>query len=360
MKILLIGNSDIVLYNFRKELILSLVEKGHDVLVSCPKGNRIKFLEEIGCRFVPWLVNRHSINPISEIIAFVSVGKIISKEKPNFIFSFTIKPNIYSGIFSRLFKIKHIPNITGLGSVFSKNSFLKFFVIQLYKISFHTSKVIFLQNKNDFAFFKSLNTFSHKLVLLPGSGVNVDEFYYSKYPSESKGIKFLFSGRIMHEKGYDLYLKASKIIQAKYSKISFVVCGFPEEKYKTFFNESIKNLDVDYRGNLYDVRSLLKEVHCVIQPSFYPEGISNVILEAASMGKPVITSSNPGCKEAVLDNKTGFIFKTRDLSNLVYTIEKFINLDLKMKINFTLNARKYIINKYNRNIVTNIYLKYLN
>ncbi len=359
MKILLLGNSDLVLFNFRKELILALIEKGHNVIISCPKGKNIKYLEDIGCKFISWKVNRHSINPINELLSFFSLGRIIKKEKPNFILSFTIKPNIYSGIFSGLFKIQHIPNITGLGLVFSKRSMLRAFIIRLYKFSFLYSKAIFLQNQNDFNLFKHLNILPNKLVLLPGSGVNIDEFRFFEYPSEKNGIKFLYSGRIMREKGFDLFLEASRILKLKYSNLSFIVCGFPEESYKKVLEVSINNYSIDYRGNLHDVKPVLKEVHCIIQPSFYPEGISNVILEAASMGRPVITSTNPGCKEAVIDNQTGFIFQSMDLNDFINKIERFIKLDTQTKNNFSFNARKYIINNYNRLFVTNMYLNHL-
>jgi galacturonosyltransferase len=284
------------------------------------------------------------------------LGSIIKNESPNIILSFTIKPNIYSGFFSRLFRIPHIPNITGLGLVFSKPSILKSFIVRLYKVSFLHSIAIFLQNQNDFSLFKNLNILPNKLFLLPGSGVNIDEFAFSDYPSEKNGIKFLYSGRIMHEKGFDLFLEASRIIKLKYSNVSFIVCGFPEDSYKKVLKASIKNSLIDYHGNLIDVRSLLKEVHCVIQPSFYPEGISNVILEAASMGRPVITSTNPGCKEAVIDNKTGFIFRSMDLADLIKKIEDFITLEIKTKILLSYNARQFIIENYNRSIVTKIYL----
>jgi galacturonosyltransferase len=359
MKILLIGNSDLVLFNFRKELISALIAKGHEVFISCPNGHKVTKLVQLGCKFYSWKLNRHSINPFNEMISFISLGKIIKQIKPNFILSFTIKPNIYSGLYSRFYKYSFIPNITGLGLVFRKKSLLRSFIIQLYRFSFIHSKAIFLQNSSDFDLFKTLRIYPNKLSLLPGSGVNIDEFTYSNYPTEEHCIKFLYSGRIMREKGFDLFLSASKIIKATHSNTSFIVCGFAEEGYENILKRAIKENIIEYRGNLVDVKPLIREVHCIIQPSFYPEGISNVILEAASMGRPVIASTNPGCKDAVLDNVTGLIFQNMNLVDLISKINKFISLNPQSKIILSLNARKYIIETFNRDLITNFYLGHL-
>jgi galacturonosyltransferase len=125
MNILFIGNSDLVFYNFRKELIYTLIGDGHKVTLVCPFGTKIKKLVEYGCQFYNWDLNRHSINPFLELKSLMTLSVIIKRIKPDYVLSFTIKPNLYSGFLSKSLQFKHIPNITGLGKVFSKNSILK-------------------------------------------------------------------------------------------------------------------------------------------------------------------------------------------------------------------------------------------
>jgi glycosyltransferase involved in cell wall biosynthesis len=360
MKIILIGNSDLVIYNFRKELIIKLVKSNHEVVVICPLGEKLPLLLKLGCKHIAWKLNRHSINPWNEFRSFNSLRRIFKFIYADFILSFTIKPNIYSGIISRIYKIKHIPNITGLGNVFSKKNLLTNLIIFLYKIAFQNSKVIFLQNKSDYDKFLNLTIYPSKLHLVPGSGVNLDEFNFSDYPSENEGLKFLYLGRIMKQKGFLMYLGAAEFIKSRYSNVEFIVCGFPEKGFEKILSHSINKRIIEYRGNLIDVKPLIKEIHCLIQPSFYPEGISNVILEAASIGRPVITSSNAGCKDAVLDNETGFIFNNKNQQDLIDKIQLFINLRRDRKVEFSFNAREFVKKHYNRNDVINDYINYLN
>ena len=356
MKITLIGNSDLVLYNFRKELISSLINNNHEVIIICPNGKKVNLLISLGAKHINWSVNRHSKNPFIEIYSLYALNNILKKLNSDFVLSFTIKPNIYSGILSRFYKFKHIPNITGLGQVFSRKNLTRFLIIILYKISFKFSKIIFLQNSSDLNLFKSLKIYTNKLQLLPGSGVNIDEFSYTEYPSDQKGIKFLYLGRIMKEKGFDLYTEAAKIIKSGQKNIEFIVCGFPEKGYESILNKAINEGIIHFKGNLIDIRPIIKLCHCLIQPSFYPEGISNVVLEASSMGRPVITSDNVGCGELVIDNKSGLIFEKKNLTDLVFKINKFINLSFENKLELGLNSREIMVKNYNRSIIVLTYL----
>jgi glycosyltransferase involved in cell wall biosynthesis len=355
-KILILSNDAGYTYSLRKELILEFINKGFKVIVVCPKGRAVSKLLIIGATHLNWKLNSHSINPILEFYSYISLSKIIKAQKPSHILSFTIKPNIYSGLLKGRYNFIHIPNITGLGKIFSKNNIFMQFIIFLYKLSFKQSKVIFLQNSSDYSFFKQLNIFPKKLVLIPGSGVNVDEFTFHKYPSEKKGINFLYLGRIMKKKGIDLYLDAAKRIKSKHKNINFIVCGSPDLGYERKLKSAISEEIIIYKGNLMDVKDEIIHSHALIQPSFYPEGISNVILEASSMGRPVITSDNVGCGEAIIDNITGFIFQKQNVEDLIKKIELFINLSQSQKTELSFNAREHVKNVYNRNNVVNAYL----
>jgi galacturonosyltransferase len=305
-------------------------------------------MTNLGAKHFDWSLNRHSKNPFIEFNSFNKLKNIFHKIESDYVLSFTIKPNIYSGILSRFYKFKHIPNITGLGQVFSRKSFFRYLIIMLYKISFKKSKVIFLQNSRDLKLFEILRIHPTKLQLLPGSGVNIEEYTFSNYPSEINGINFLYLGRVMEQKGFYLYINAAKFIKSRYKNINFMVCGFPEKGYEAKLNNSIEDGTIEYKGNLNDIKPIIQTSHCLIQPSYYPEGISNVILEASSMGRPVITSDNVGCGEAVMDKKSGLIFQEKNLADLISKIELFINLNTKDKVEMGLTARENMVKSFNR------------
>jgi galacturonosyltransferase len=358
MIIAFVGNSDLVLYNFRKEIIERLAVK-EKVYIFCPYGKKIEYLINLGCTFIEWNLNRHSINPFTEIFYFFDLQHKLKKIRPSIILSFTIKPNIYTGLYSLINGNEHIPNITGLGKNFIKNTLFSKMLILLYRVSFHKSKIIFLQNQRDFDFFTKLNLFPKKLFLLPGSGVNLVEFKYFDYPTEEQGIKFIYLGRIMQAKGFDLYVSSAICIKKKYPNTKFLVMGFPEKEYEAKLNYAIKNGFIEYLGNSLDVKKTLKEVHCLIQPSYYPEGISNVILEASATGRPVITSNNVGCVDAVIDHSTGIVFEKMNLQSLINSVDYFINLNIEEKKILSENARTHMENNFNRDIVVDTYIKFI-
>jgi glycosyltransferase involved in cell wall biosynthesis len=355
-KIFILSNDSSYTFSLRKELILEFIKKGFKVVVVCPNGRAVSKLLLLGATHVDWKLNSNSINPILELYSFFNLSSIIKAQKPSHILSFTIKPNIYSGLLKFRYNFIHIPNITGLGKIFANNNVLKKLIIFLYKLSFKNSKVIFLQNSIDYSLFKQLNIFPSKLVLIPGSGVNIEEYNFHDYPSEKNGINFLYLGRIMKKKGIDLYLDAAKQIKEKYKKINFIISGPLELGYEKKIKSAISEHIVTYKGNLIDVKDVIIHSHALIQPSFYPEGISNVILEASSIGRPVITSNNVGCGEAIIDNITGFVFQKKNVEDLVKKIELFITLSQSKKTKLSFNAREHVKNVYNRNIVVNAYL----
>lgn len=358
MKIAIIANSDIGLFKFRRELILRFLHSGYRVLIMSPKGNYISYFVEQGCLFYETEVDRRGKNVCKDAGLFYSYFKILKCEKPDMTFLFTIKPNIYGGLAAQILKMPYAATITGLGSALENKSVLQGFIISLYKIAFRKISMIFFQNKENRNFFISNKLTKGSYCLLPGSGVNLEYFQLLPYPNESC-IEFVFISRIMKEKGIEEYLEAAEKIYKKYPNTKFHICGFCEEAYDNFIKEKEKKGIVVYHGMVSDVRKILESIHCTIHPSYYPEGMSNVCLESAACGRPVITTNRSGCRETVDNGISGYIVNQKDSGDLIEKIEKFLLLSYEAKKEMGLNARKKMVREFSREIVIENYMKVL-
>ncbi len=354
-KILFLVNHDIVIYNFRKELVEKLLSEGYDVYVSSPYGERIDDLVAMGCHFIDTKIDRHGINPIKDLFLIKFYKGIIKKINPKVVLTYTIKPNIYGGIASKRYNIPYIANITGLGTAVENKSILQFITIRLYKYSFKKIKTVFFQNQENKDFFENKKIALSRHKLIPGSGVNLEYFHLLEYPSD-KTIEFVFISRIMKEKGIDQYLEAAKFIRNKYFNTRFHICGFCEESYQKILENYEEKGIIIYHGMIRDIREILKIIHCTIHPSYYPEGISNVLLESAACGRPLITTNRSGCKEIVKENYNGYLINPQDLNSLIQQIEKFIFLESQEKRELGLNSRIFVEKYFDRQIVVNEYL----
>lgn len=359
-KILFIVNHDLVIYNFRKELVQKLIEEDYQVYISSPNGKRIPELIDMGCKFVETSVKRHGKNPINDMKLLSDYKKIISEIKPLCILTYTIKPNIFGAIAARSYGIPCFSNITGLGMAVEKVGILQHITTLLYKYAFKNVNTVFFQNEENLNFFidKKISE-PQNYHLLPGSGVNLEDFKYVDYPKKNDIIKFAFISRIMKEKGIDLYLEAAKVIKEKYPNTEFHICGFCEEDYFNVLEDYAENGYIVYHGMVDNIKEFLSEMHCTIHPSYYPEGLSNVLLESSAIGRPIITTDRSGCRE-VVGNNNGYLIKKNNTQELINMVEKFILLNKSDKKNMGLNGREFVEKYYDRNIVVDKYLEKIN
>ncbi|MGM9904127.1 MAG: glycosyltransferase family 4 protein [Enterococcus sp.] len=362
MKILILANNDIGLYKFRKELIQELLSlednKGisSQVFVSLPDGPFISRLEDMGCIFINTPIDRRGINPISDLKLLLHYRKIVKEIQPDVVLSYTIKPNIYGGITCSNARIPYIVNITGLGTAVENRGFLQVLTIELYRIALKNVTTIFFQNEQNEKFFerKKLGLGKHKI--LPGSGVNIKQYKPLPYPNDEI-IEFLFVARIMKEKGIEQYIKAAQVIKKKYANVKFHVCGACEQDYIQQINELEEQGIIIYHGLVEDMSKVYEKVHCIVHPTYYPEGLSNVLLESAASARPIITTNRSGCKEVVDDGKSGFLIEERSSGDLIEKIEKFISMKWEEKKDMGIKGRKKIEKNFNRNIVIGKYLE---
>ncbi|MDT2848679.1 glycosyltransferase family 4 protein [Vagococcus carniphilus] len=358
-RILILANHDLVIYNFRKELIQKLISEKYEVYISSPNGKRIDELVSMGCQFCELEnIDRHGKNPIKEIKLLMEYKKLVKAVNPLCVLTYTIKPNIFGSIAARKYGIPCLSNITGLGSAVEKKSFLQFLTIRMYKYAFKDIDTVFFQNEENLTFFLDRQILTDSFELLPGSGVNIEHFNYLKYPDDDV-VRFVFISRIMKEKGIELYLQAAKIIKNKYPNTEFHICGFCEERYEKILEDYHKKGYIIYHGMVDDIKNVLKDTHCTIHPTYYPEGLSNVLLESSACGRPIITTDRSGCRE-VVTNKNGFLIKENSSEDLIEKIILFLSLNFKEKRKMGENGRELIEREFNREIVVNEYIKKIN
>ncbi len=364
-KIVISANTSWYLYNFRKNTIVKLLRDGHSVLIVSPIDAYTDKLIELGCKFSNVSISQRGMNPFKEAKTLIEYHMVYRKEKPCYIFNFTPKSNIYSTLAAYLSSAIIINNIAGLGTAFIENSKTKIIIKILYKITQCRAKYVFFQNSDDLLQFVSDGVVQEKQTrLIPGSGVDLDRFQLNI--REFDGItKFILIARLIKEKGIAEFAQAAKILKDKYGeRVHFNLAGFVDEGNPS----AVSMADIErwqndglihFLGKTDQVESFLQENDCVVLPSYYREGVPKSLLEAAAMGKIIVTTDNIGCREAVIDNETGYLCKTRSAKSLAAALEKVVVMDENKRINMGANGRAYIARRFDEQIVINEYLSCL-
>lgn len=363
MKIIIIVNTSWNIYNFRKKLLISLIEMGHQVIAVAPHDSYVEIIESIGIKCINLKFNQKGTNPFSDSLLIYKYFKIFKYQKPDLILSYTIKPNIYGNIAARLLKIPTVNNISGLGTLFIKTSPATIIAKFLYKLSLKYSSHVFFQNKDDKQLF-----ITNKLVnpditsIIPGSGIDVQKFSYDRIKNE--GNKFLFVGRLIADKGVFEYLDAAVSVLKIYPEKEFLLVGEIGYNNKTALsNEQLLNYtnnyaQIKYLGKTDDIVSLLKSVDVMVLPS-YREGLSKSLIEAASMSLPILTTDSPGCRDVVQNNYNGILCKIKSSESLSLAMKRIIKLNPNERLQMGLNGRKIAIENFEEKIIINHYLRVL-
>ena len=360
LKILILANDTTYTFNLRNEIIERLVADGHEVVVASQPLLHQEELKNLGCRLIDIETNRHGTNPLSDIRLLMRYKKVIREEKPNVVLTYNIKPNAYGGMACRMTKTHYISNITGLGTAVEYPGLMQIISTKLYKAGVAGADCIMFQNEENKQFF-----FKHHMIpknarirLLPGSGVSLKVHKPMKYPADGEKINFLFIARVMVEKGIDLYLHAAERIYIKHKNIMFHICGqCDDEKYIILLKEAEKSGYIKYHGEQKDMLPFFQMAHYIVHPSFYPEGMSNVLLEAAAHCRPIIATDRAGCRETVDDGKSGFVIPIKDEDALVNALEEFLLMSWEDRKNMGLAGRTKIECEFDRQIVVKTYIE---
>ncbi|MEI6603052.1 MAG: glycosyltransferase [Clostridia bacterium] len=355
MKILILVNHYNTLRIFRKELLLALHQQGHDLVVSMPPCDEenLNLIRSYGCRVILTKeMERRSVNPITDVFLLKRYLRILKDEQPDKVITYTIKPNIYGAMACKIRRIPHFVNVTGLGSAYqAQGGLMRRLVSFLYRISLNKADRIFFENVgNRDTLVQEKIVKKAQTIVMPGAGVNLDEFTATLYPDAQDGIRYLFVGRIMKEKGVDELFTAIKRLKAIYQETSFDFIGWYEDDYKATVEALERDGVIRFHGFQLEVRPFIAQAHCVILPSWH-EGMSNTLLESAAMCRPVITNAIHGCMEAVLDGRTGYLTKLQDADDLFLKMKQFVELPQEKRRQMGVAGRAHMAQVFDKKLV---------
>lgn len=352
-KILILVNDVTTIMQFRTELVRALITAGNQVLVSVPKSERNYEIEELGATVIETAASRHGKNPLEDFNLYLNYRKLLKEHKPDFVLTYTVKPNAYGGLACGQLKIPYAANVTGLG-VIEDEGLLQKLMLMLYKVGCRKAKCVFFQNESNLEFFKKHNIVGDNVQLLPGSGVNIEKFSYLDYPQQEK-TNIVFVGRIIKDKGvFELAEVAKQYINN--NNVHFTIVGDVEFGSENPFSE-LSN--VNCVGFHKDVRPFLEEAHAVVLPSYH-EGMANVLLEGAASGRAILASEIPGCQETFDDGVTGFGFEVKNVDSMKCAIDKFLALSPEQKCEMGRNGREKMEKQFDRKIVIKKYFNIIN
>lgn len=338
-KIIFLASYPNSLINFRLSLMQKFLSQGYSVVAVAPYDEEVKdILENLQIQFIALPLQRNGLNPFADFKVFFHLLKIFEKEKPDFIFTYTIKPIIYGSFAAYLSGVKKIcALITGTGYIFGHDN-LKTRIVgvlakRMFKFALNFNHLIFFQNKDNLQLFLNRKLIAkQKCIIVNGSGVDCEKFIPVQFPQE---ISFLMIARILYDKGIKEYIDAAKIVKTKYPQMKFRLVGWidsnpnaiPQKKFQRW----IKEADIEYLGQLSDVRPVIAQTSVYVLPSYH-EGTPRTVLEAMAMGRPIITTNVPGCKETVIDARNGLLVPAKDVRALSQAMTFFIESPEKISI----------------------------
>lgn len=362
MRIGIIINSSWNIYNFRLGLIEAFQQEGHQVIAIAPDDGFVAELKAKGCEFFPVEMERKGANPFKDLLLTFSLFKIYRQAKLDIALHFTIKPNIYGTLAARLSHIPAVNNVTGLGTVFIHDNLTSKIAQQLYRFAFQFPKKVFFQNQDDLDLFLEKKLISKKITdLLPGSGIDTEKFKPEVVKNDTNPrFTFLLIARLLFDKGILEYIEAIKIVKKESVNAHFQLLGKIEtDKGLGVTKEILQNwIDEDfvtYLGTTNDVRPFIQAADCVVLPS-YREGTPRTLLEAASMGKPLIATNVAGCKETIIDKKNGFLCEVRNAEDLAKKMLKILQLPENEYREMGKQSRLLAVIKFDQKIVVQKYL----
>ena len=367
MKFILVSPKNRTSYNFRGDLIKKIISCGYDVVVTGPNRDNVEKIEELGARFVEIPLNKNGVNPLRDIKYVLALKKLFKREKPNVILGYTSKPVIYGSIAAKLGKVPHIvAMVTGAGYAFTakttKAKIIKLIISILYKIGFICADTVIFQNTDDKEqFVKEHLVKNKKCKIVNGSGVNMEKFQKSLYPEQTT---FFMLSRVMYSKGIREYLNACEIVKEKYPNVRCMLLGACEGIQDSLDQEEldkyIQKGIIEHFDETDTVADYYKQCSVYVLPS-YREGTPRTVLEAMAMGRAIITTDAPGCRETVIDGETGYLVAVGDAEAVAEKMIKFIEYpELIQKMgqqSLEYCKSKFEVNKVNKDMCEYLKIK---
>lgn len=361
MRIAIVINASWNIYNFRLSLIKALLAEGHEVVAIASEDAYSQYLSDASCRFVP-LAMDNSTNPFKDMALTWRLYKTYQQVKPDVVLHYTIKPNIYGSVAAYLAGIPAINNVSGLGTVFIKKDYISSIATVLYKFAFRFPVKVFFQNEDDRQLFLQNGLVKKKITgLLPGSGVDLERFKPSGAFKRNTSFTFLMVARILYDKGVVEFVEASRLIKQQHPEVKCQLLGMIDEDSRSGIAKQnlemwVKSGAIDYLGSTDAVADVIARADCVVLPS-YREGTPRSLLEAAAMGKPLIATDAPGCREVVQDGVNGYLCLIQSAQDLASKMIQMMQQHEEQLKRMGFNSRLIAEQKFNDNFVIQKYLQ---
>jgi len=358
--ILICSNYAWTIYNFRMPLIKFLKKKGYVIYVLTQFDGYEHYIEKEVYQIKPLFISRKGINPFLDLLTILDFIRYFKLIKPDILLPFTIKPVIYGSIVARLFKVRTIASIEGLGTAFMTDNWVMKVVKILYKFALSSASTVFFLNVDDRDLFVKTKLISANVCrLTPGSGIDLDTFGYVDLPKKDNMV-FLLVARMLWDKGVGEFVEAARLIKLKYPHVDFQLLGPLGVENRTAISDRqvddwCKEGIIKYLGETDKVAKYIEEACCIVLPS-YREGTSRVLLEGAAIGRPLIASDVPGCREVIEHGVTGFLCKPKDYLDLSEKLEEMISLPYQVRKIMGDRGRKKVVNEFTQNIVCDLYI----
>jgi len=347
-----------------KDRILSHMTKGLNVHV-CYSTTKMTSPEE-NIETSIYTLHRSSVNPISNLRAFLNCLKMVNQNKPDLIHSVTVKPNLFFGLIARIKRIPILITIPGLGSVFSSNSLksklYQKIILSIYKLTAKNNCYFVFENPSDKNLFTEQTICSpDNSSVSPGAGIDLNKFKLSTdIISPDKKIRVLFAARLIYGKGLEDLIQAVEILNRTHQNFQLDVAGiFDNESPESIPKEQISSWQkqgrINWLGQVDDIPTLLKNVNIVALPTTYAEGLPRILLEAASAGRAIVATGSPGCNSLIEHNYNGQLVAPKNIEQLVSALQVYTNRDLR--ILHGLRSRKLIEKKFTMGHVIDCYKK---
>lgn len=360
MKIIFVSNISWSLFNFRKGLMAEIKKRGHEVIFCAAYDDYTSKLQGLGFRYIPIVLERKGTNIFKDLALFFSLIRIYKREGPDYVLHNSTKPFLYGAIASWLTGSRCINTHSGLGYLFIRKSLFTKFLLIFYKLAGYFAVKTFFQNKDDLKLFLDEKLIDpKKCVIVPGSGVNMDYFKPGGNRDSGDNFIFLFSGRILWDKGVGEFIDAARTLRKRYPLMKIRLLGMidsgnPAGIKKAQIEEWVREGLIEYLGEAVDVRPYLEKCDCVVLPS-YREGIPKALLEASAMELPIITTDVPGCRAVVEDGVTGLLVKVKDPFDLARAMDTIINMPKARRVEMGKNGRLKVSREYNEKLVIDAY-----
>jgi len=364
MKIIICLNTAWNLLNFRAGLIRALVAEGYEVVAVAPYDSYADQLPQLGCRYLALPMDNQGTNPVKDLMLTWHFFCLFWRERPDVYLGYTVKPNVYGSLAAHVLKIPVINNIAGLGAVFIKDGWLASLVRKLYWLALKPSAHVFFQNNDDLQLFTEGGLVNPSITeLLPGSGIDLSRFSYKPMPSKlvSKGkFRFLLIARMLWDKGVGEFVQAARLLKQEFTDVEFCLLGFVDVQNPAAISgeqisEWVADGVINYLGISNDVRKEIEDADCIVLPS-YREGTPRTLLEAAAIGRPIVTTNATGCREVVDDGDNGFLCKVRDADDLAVKMRSMLLLTDKELTKMGQMGRKKMEQQFDEKIVIGKYL----